>query len=173
MDLILNYNNRTSLYSKKAGGTYTETPKTETSYRTLKLPDEVMEMLLKWKELQDIQRRKVGSKWIETDRVFTKWNGLTLDGTAPGYFFKRFCERTGMRYVSNHSMRHLNASLLINAGVDVKTVQSCLGHSMAATTVNISYGHTQQSSYSTQQEPQLSEADLLILLITLMLTSFI
>lgn len=102
---------------------------------------------LEWKGLQDIQRKKVGSKWIETDRVFTKWNGLTLDRSAPGYYFKKFCERTGMRYVSNHSMRHLNASLLINAGVDVKTVQSCLGHSMAATTVNISYGHTVQSSY--------------------------
>ncbi|MGN0674699.1 MAG: site-specific integrase [Oscillospiraceae bacterium] len=137
MALILNYNNRTSLYSKKAGGTYTETPKTETSYRTLKLPDEVMEMLLKWKGLQDIQRRNVDSKWIETDRVFTKWNGLTLDRSAPGYYFERSCERTGMRYVSNHSMRHLNASLLINAGVDVKTVQSCLGHSMAATTIEL------------------------------------
>lgn len=137
--------NRTSLYSKKAGGTYTETPKTETSYRTLKLPDEVMEMLLKWKELQNIQRRKVGSKWIETDRIFTKWNGLTLDGTAPGYFFKRFCERTGMRYVCNHSFRHFNASVLISNGIDVKTVQSCLGHSTATTTLQI-YAHTFQAA---------------------------
>lgn len=50
-----------------------------------------------------------------------------------------------MRYVSNHSMRHLNASLLINAGVDVKTVQSCLGHSEATTTMSI-YLHTFQAA---------------------------
>lgn len=130
---------------------YLETPKTESSCRTLKLPDEVMDMLLKWKELQDIQRQKVGSKWIETDRIFTKWNGLTLDGTAPGYFYKKFCERTGMRYVTNHSMRHLNASLLINAGVDVKTVQSCLGHSTATTTLQI-YAHTFQSAQAAAME---------------------
>lgn len=139
--------NRTCLYSKAKGGLYTETPKTQQSRRSLKVPQGVIDVLLRWKELQNVQRQRVGSKWIETDRIFTKWNGLTLDRSAPGYFYKKFCERTGMRYVTNHSMRHLNASLLINAGVDVKTVQSCLGHSTATTTVNIPYGHTCQSSY--------------------------
>ena len=32
---------------------------------------------------------------------------------------------------------HLNASLLISSGVDVKTVQSVLGHSQASTTLDI------------------------------------
>ncbi|MBQ5318419.1 MAG: site-specific integrase [Oscillospiraceae bacterium] len=148
--------NRTCLYSKAKGGLYTETPKTKQSMRSLKVPQGVIDMLKKWYDLQDKQRKKVGSKWIETDRIFTKWNGLTLDRTAPGYYYKRFCERTGMRYVSTHSMRHLNASLLINAGIDVKTVQSCLGHSTATTTVNIPYGHTQQSSYISIQKRYLS-----------------
>ena len=132
--------NRTCLYSKAKGGLYTDTPKTSQSLRSLKVPQSIIDMLLKWKDLQDIQRQRVGSKWIETDRIFTKWNGLTLDRSAPGYFFKQFCERTGMRYVSNHSMRHLNASLLINAGVDVKTVQSCLGHSSATAILCIVFG---------------------------------
>ena len=108
-------------------------------------------MLLKWKELQDIQRQRVGSKWIETDRIFTKWNGLTLDGTAPGYFFKNFCERTGMGYVCNHSFRHFNASVLISNGIDVKTVQNCLGHSTATTTLQI-YAHTFQSAQAAAME---------------------
>ena len=137
--------NRTCLYSKAKGGLYTETPKTKQSMRSLKVPQGVIDMLKRWYDLQDKQRKKVGSKWIETDRIFTKWNGLTLDRTAPGYYYKRFCERTGIRYVSTHSMRHLNASLLINAGIDVKTVQSCLGHSTATTTLQI-YSHTFQSA---------------------------
>lgn len=136
--------NRTCLYSKDRGH-YTETPKTVQSMRSLKLPQDVMEVLRKWQGLQDVQRKKVGSKWIETDRVFTKWNGLTLDRSAPGRYFKKFCERTGMRYVTNHSWRHLNATLLINSGIDVKTVQSCLGHSVATTTLNL-YCHTFQAA---------------------------
>lgn len=137
--------NRTSIYSRYKGGTYTETPKTETSYRTLKLPKEVIDILLRWRDIQNAQREKTGDKWIETDRIFTKWNGLTLDGNAPRQFFKSFCERTGMRYVCNHSFRHFNASVLINNGVDVKTVQSCLGHSAPTTTLSI-YCHTFQAA---------------------------
>ncbi len=143
--------NRTCLYSKAKGGLYTETPKTSQSLRSLKVPQGVIDMLMKWKNLQNVQREKIGSKWIETDRIFTKWNGLTLDRSAPGYYFKRFCERTGMRYVSNHSMRHLNASLLINAGVDVKTVQSCLGHSTPTTTLSV-YLHTFQTVQAAAME---------------------
>ncbi len=100
--------NRTCLYSKAKGGLYTETPKTSQSLRSLKLPQGVIDMFKTWFELQDIQRQKFGSKWVETDRIFTKWNGLTLDRSAPGYFFKQFCKRTGIRYVSNHSFRHPN-----------------------------------------------------------------
>lgn len=143
--------NRTCLYSKAKGGLYTETPKTVQSLRSLKVPQGVIDMLIKWKGLQNVQREKVGSKWIETDRIFTKWNGLTLDRSSPGYFFKQFCQRTGMRYVSNHSMRHLNASLLINAGVDVKTVQSCLGHSTPTTTLQI-YSHSFRSAQAAAME---------------------
>ena len=51
-----------------------------------------------------------------------------------------------MRYVSRHSFRHFHASALISNGVDVKTVQSCLGHSSPTTTMQC-YLH----SFQTQQ----------------------
>ena len=40
-----------------------------------------------------------------------------------------------------HAFRHLNATLLINGGADVKTVSASLGHSNVTTTLNI-YAHT-------------------------------
>lgn len=43
----------------------------------------------------------------------------------------------GMRY---HDLRHAFASLLISAGCSVKAVQHALGHSSAATTLNM-YSH--------------------------------
>ena len=143
--------NRTCLYSKAKGGLYTETPKTAQSLRSLKVPKAIIEMLVKWRKDQNEQRKKVGSQWIETDRIFTKWNGVTIHCNAPGNYFSKFCKRTGMRYVSTHSMRHLNASLLINAGVDVKTVQSCLGHSTPTTTLSI-YLHTFQTAQAAAME---------------------
>jgi integrase len=55
-------------------------------------------------------------------------------------YFKRLCEQNGFPRVSLHSLRHFNASILINAGLDVKTVQASLGHSSATTTLDI-YAH--------------------------------
>jgi integrase len=64
---------------------------------------------------------------------------------SPYKFFEKFCKRTGMRFVNIHSFRHFNASVLINSGIDVKTVQGCLDHSCATTTSNI-YAHTFQEA---------------------------
>ena len=136
---------RTSLYNKKKGGIYTETPKTAQSVRSLKVPEEVMDFLRKWQGLQAKQKEQAGDLWTDNDRIFTKWNGDPLHRSAPRNYFVKFCEKTGMRYVSCHSMRHLNASLLINAGIDVKTVQSCLGHSTPVTTLQV-YSHAFQSA---------------------------
>ena len=40
-----------------------------------------------------------------------------------------------------HSFRHFNASIMILKGVEVKTVQACLGHNDATTTLKI-YAHS-------------------------------
>ncbi|WP_235379533.1 tyrosine-type recombinase/integrase [Pseudoflavonifractor phocaeensis] len=51
------------------------------------------------------------------------------------------CQETGQRFLGVHHFRHLNASLLINSGADVRTVSASLGHSQVTTTLNI-YAHT-------------------------------
>ncbi len=126
-------------------GTFTDTPKTKTSNRTLKLSEDIMAVVKRYHEHQNDEKFVLGSKWIETDRLFTTWNGLPMHTNTPHKYFQRFCERTGMRFVSCHNWRHLNASLLIANGVDVKTVQSCLGHSTPTTTLSI-YCHAFQTA---------------------------
>ena len=50
-----------------------------------------------------------------------------------------------MRFVNVHSFRHFNATAMILNGVDVKTVQTCLGHNDANTTLSI-YAHSFQEA---------------------------
>ena len=132
--------NRAYYYDSWEKVEYTDTPKSATSKRSLKLPDHVMKMLTDLYGWQDKRRDVAGGSWIETDRLFTNWDGQNLTTTAPEYFFRRFCDRTGMRKVKIHSFRHFNASVLINSGVDVVSVQNALGHSQASTTLNF-YSH--------------------------------
>lgn len=131
---------RTSEWTKEKG-IYTDTPKTKSSNRMLKIPSELTDKLLLFKEWQNRYKTNIGSKWVENDRLFTKWNGEPMGMRSPYKFFEKFCKRTGMRFVSIHSFRHFNATAMILNGVDVKTVQACLGHNDANTTLSI-YAHS-------------------------------
>ena len=55
-------------------------------------------------------------------------------------FVNSILHRTGYTGLSPHRLRHTHATLLIGAGVDLKTVQARLGHAQFATTLDI-YTH--------------------------------
>lgn len=131
---------RPSAWTKEKG-IYTDTPKTDSSVRIIKIPDVIIEKLREYKKWQDEYKVSMGSKWIEHDRLFTKVNGEPMGLRSPYKFYEKFCERTGLRFVNIHSFRHFNASIMILKGVDVKTVQACLGHNDATTTLKI-YAHS-------------------------------
>ena len=127
---------------------YTDTPKTASSLRSLKLQPEVIDLLKRYKKWQSSYIKDIGDKWQETDRLFTTWNGAPMHVTSPADYLdylKEFCRRNNIRYCSPHSWRHLNATLMIESGVDVKTVQACLGHSEPTTTMTC-YLHSFQSA---------------------------
>ncbi len=153
-DIDFNYGivsiKRTSMYTTNKG-IYTDTPKTKGSKRSLKLPDEVMNLLKHYRNEQTKQRFRLGDKWINTNRLFTNWNGKPMCNSAPYNWLNRFCKNNNLKKVSIHSFRHLNASLLINNGVDARTVSYSLGHSNTSTTLNI-YSHTFEQAQAKASE---------------------
>ena len=147
--------NRTSNYTNGLG-IFTDTPKTRTSYRTLKMPVELIDLLHRYRDYQAEYKASIGSKWVtqieglddkmvDNDRLFTQWQGSPMHSNAPSLYFERFCKKHGLRYLSGHSIRHLHASANMTAGVDVKTLQMIMGHSSANTTLGI-YCHAFQSA---------------------------
>ena len=108
----------------------------------MKLPQVVFDYLKKLLVFFDKKEAKLGTKWIDgNNAVMKSYNGVQLSPLAPYAWLKRFCERNNLRFVSIRSLRHFNATLLINTGVVVKTVQHCLGHAQTSTTLNI-YAHS-------------------------------
>ena len=132
---------RTSLFDKEQGGTFTSTPKTKGSRRSLKLPDGVLDVLRQHKTEQNKQRLLMGDRWQNSNRIFTAEDGAPMGVDSARHWLSKFCKRNGLKTVNVHSFRHLNASLLISSGVDVKTVSAALGHSQTSTTLNI-YAHS-------------------------------
>ena len=135
---------RTSQYCTERG-IYTDTTKTLESQRSFKVPRNVIEALERHRHEQEQQRYKLGDQWQDSNRLFTKWNGLPMQLNTPYQKLQKILEKNGMRQVSLHSLRHSNATLLINQGVNIKAVSSRLGHSQTSTTMN-TYAHQIKSA---------------------------
>ena len=135
---------RTSQYTS-ALGIYTDTTKTKKSKRVSKMPTEIMDLLRRFKEEQQAEAARLGSKWEDHDRLFTKWNGAPMSPKTPFEWLKGYCERMNVPFHNIHSLRHLHASLLIFEGVDVVAVSADMGHSMVGTTLNM-YSHMFQEA---------------------------
>lgn len=140
-----------ALYHITNQGDVLETPKTANSNRSLRLSDEVFELLRKLQSFYQKESVRLGSKWTDTDFVFKRSDGNAISPTAPNEWLHRFCKKENLKYVVPHSFRHLNASLMINNGANVKTVQACLGHSAASTTLDI-YAHAFSKSLAIASE---------------------
>lgn len=141
---------RTSNYTAERG-TYTDTTKTKRSQRTLKISPFIMDMLKQLKEEQDNEALRLGTKWVETDRLFTKWNGEEMNNQTPYGWLKEFCEKNDLPFYGIHSFRHFAASALISAGLDVTTVSGALGHCNSGTTLNV-YSHMFQNAQARVSE---------------------
>lgn len=134
---------RTSIYVNGLG-IITKEPKNETSKRCIVISDSLVGLL---KFYQNEQREVItdcGEHWVHTDRLFTAWNGEPMHPDSICNWFTKFLKKNKLPKISFHGLRHTNATLLINSGVNVRAISSRLGHANPTTTLNI-YTHALQS----------------------------
>lgn len=127
---------RASLYANDIG-TYTSTPKTVGSRRTVIVSDDVIDLLKRYKAEQDEYKEMLGDAWIDNDRLFTQWNGAPMGTSTPLNWYREFCKKNNIRYLCTHCCRHFNISLMIKNHVDVVSVSAAAGHKDVTTTLNI------------------------------------
>ena len=108
--------------------------KSDSGYRTLSLPDTVAEALKLHKVKQDKNKAFLGSGYVDKDLVCAKTNGdLLIPGTLTSRI-KRLMEKEGLPVINPHGMRHSNATLLQEWGLDIADLSSWLGHKKISTT---------------------------------------
>ena len=103
----------------------------------------VMQLLKKQKARQAEWRLQAGCAWQPGDfpnLVFTDELGHFLWIHNVYRDFKKIVSSIGLPQVRFHDLRHSYAIASIQAGDDIKTVQSNLGHATAAFTLDV-YGH--------------------------------
>ena len=112
-------------------------PKTETSKRTLAIPEVLIETLKEYKEWQDNRRTELGDYMQENDYLFTQENGKRLYPSTFTGWLNKMLREANIDYYSLHSLRHTNITLQIAAGVPIVTVSARAGHARTSTTSDI------------------------------------
>ena len=115
-------------------------PKTETSFRTIRLSTYSKELLLRHKREQDRLKETVGDAWVHPGIVFTSAIGNYYCRSFTNKQLKKILVDNDLPALSVHALRHSNASLMINNGFDVKAISEHLWHCNTAITSDI-YTH--------------------------------
>ena len=131
--------------SDVGGKHFLTTPKTKTSRRNIAISQTVASMLREHRKHQMELQMLIGANFSHPEMVFTSSRGNYKDRSSLNTSFRRFLKNTEFDFMTLHCLRHCNATLLLNCGVDIKIVSDHLGHSNIGTTANI-YADVLESS---------------------------
>lgn len=117
----------------------TFTPKTPTSIRSVLIGDKLIKILKEWQQFQLDQAEKL--KTVPPDKVCTRNSLVPIKDPNLKQQCKKLSTQTGIPF-SFHVLRHTHATILIQNNVNIKEVQTRLGHKNIQTTLDI-YTHLQ------------------------------
>ena len=117
--------------------TFISTTKTASSIRSVAISATTKELLMEQKKRHMQLVHVLGDRVQHPDMVFISQAGKYVSRNALSSRFKQMVTGTPIGFMTLHMLRHSNASLLINHGVDIKIVSEHLGHNEIGTTADI------------------------------------
>ena len=117
-----------------------DSPKTESSIRTIPLTSEIVGVLKEHKRRQLELKLQTGSKPGSFTQVFTTPCGKPIDPSNDRKAWKELLQAAEVPYKKLHAARHTTATLMHENGVDLLSISHVLGHSSMNTTATF-YAH--------------------------------
>ncbi len=139
--------NKSRFYSKE-GFCKTKAPKTISGNRKISVGNSVIKELKKAQLKQREKMLALGKALSSNDPVICKEDGTAYHPDAMTKKWERFLQKNNFKKIRFHDLRHTNATMMIGAGINTKTVQTRLGHSDISTTMNIYVHNTKQMDQS-------------------------
>lgn len=130
--------NKTTQYAY--GKIYEKGTKTENSNRVNFISKTTLNVLRKHQKEQMERKMLLGSKWINTNRVFTTENGGNMHPDTPTKLLDHVIAKYKLKRITFHGLRHTSISLMISKGVQSQIISRKVGHSSVQITDRI-YSH--------------------------------
>ncbi len=109
-------------------------PKTDNSYRRLRIPQVVADEIEVRRKLVEADKLKLGDEYLNNDYISCQENGLPHSVAAMNIALTKLCSRNGLPHITVHGLRHMYATILIEQGVSLPKISALLGHSSVTTT---------------------------------------
>ncbi len=116
---------------------YLTSPKSRSGIRCVYMNGTLKSILTDHQLYQAQLVSRLGGDICQRNMVFTSSTGNYKDRNSVYNAFKRRICNTPYSYMTLHKLRHTNATLLLNNGVDIKIISEHLGHSSIGVTANI------------------------------------
>lgn len=118
-----------------------EHTKSRASRRNLYLNSALRQYLIEWHAEQERNQKIMGEQYGDTGgevvHVCTFADGRPISPDYASHHFPAFLSKNNLPKIKFHELRHTAGSILLNNGVDLKSVQEFLGHERASTTMDI------------------------------------
>lgn len=137
--------NKTTQYLPTQG-IYEKSTKSETSNRVIYITNSTKQLLKKYQAEQFEKRILLGSKWQNSNRVFTTDYGADMHPDTPSKILEKIIKKYNLKRITFHGLRHTSISLQIASGVQSQIVSKRAGHSSVAVTDKI-YSHFFESEF--------------------------
>ena len=122
-------------------GIIIDTPKTESSFRSINAPTNIMNMLADYFLYKEDQAELIGSKWNDSEYLIVGWNGIEIFPDSITKTFTKFIRKNNLPYCTLHGLRHTMATLLIHdPTISERTIADRLGHANTNTLRGV-YSH--------------------------------
>jgi Site-specific recombinase XerD len=123
------------------GTTYIKMPKSQTSKRTLKIDNKMLQVMVQWYEQ---------SKYHKLSDYVFNYQGNTLQVMRPNKWLHNVSNHYNVAVgLSMHKLRHTWATLALDQGASVKQVQTYLGHADVSMTLDVYSDITKRASDET------------------------
>ena len=118
----------------------TKAPKSAAGKRSITVGSSILSELKLARAQYNSNKLAMGAGFTDSGLVVCQLDGKPFRPESMTQKWERFVQKHGLKHIRFHDLRHSCATMMVEAGIDFKTIQTRIGHANISTTMDV-YAH--------------------------------